>query len=215
MRLGVERIDLYQIHWPKWQAAPAGDDPGSIEDAWHTMSELRREGKIRYLGASNFDADQLARVHAIAPVTGLQPPYSIVRRDVENGVLPWCREHGVGVIVYSPMQSGLLSGKMTRERIASLPEDDWRRHAAWFQEPNLTIALGVVEVLRDIAARHGRTVAEVAVAWTLHNPSVTGAIVGARRADQVDEFTRAADVTLDASDLARIDAALADPRRSA
>jgi aryl-alcohol dehydrogenase-like predicted oxidoreductase len=179
------------------------------------MSELRREGKIRYLGASNFDADQLARVHAIAPVTGLQPPYSIVRRDVENGVLPWCREHGVGVIVYSPMQSGLLSGKMTRERIASLPEDDWRRHAAWFQEPNLTIALGVVEVLRDIAARHGRTVAEVAVAWTLHNPSVTGAIVGARRADQVDEFTRAADVTLDASDLARIDAALADPRRSA
>ena len=135
MRLGVERIDLYQIHWPKWQAAPAGDDPGSIEDAWHTMSELRREGKIRYLGASNFDADQLARVHAIAPVTSLQPPYSIVRRDVENGVLPWCREHGVGVIVYSPMQSGLLSGKMTRERIASLPEDDWRRNAAWFQEP--------------------------------------------------------------------------------
>jgi aryl-alcohol dehydrogenase-like predicted oxidoreductase len=214
VRLGVERIDLYQIHWPKWPAAPAGDDPGSIEDAWHTMSELRREGKIRYLGASNFDVDQLARVHAIAPVTSVQPPYSIVRRDVEHGLLPWCREHGVGVIVYSPMQSGLLSGKMTRERIAALPQDDWRGNAAWFQEPNLTIALGVVEVLRDIAARHGRTVAEVAIAWTLHNPAVTGAIVGARRADQVDEFTGAADVMLDASDLARIDAALADPRRS-
>ena len=213
-RLGVHRIDLYQIHWPRWQAAPTAEDPGSIEEAWHTMSELRREGKIRHLGASNFDADQLARVHAIAPVTSLQPPYSIVRRDVEHRVLPWCREHGVGVIVYSPMQSGLLSGKMTRGRIASLPQDDWRRNAAWFQEPNLTVALGVVDVLRDVAARHGRTVAEVAIAWTLHNRAVTGAIVGARRADQVDDFTRATEVTLDASDLARIDAALADTRQS-
>ncbi len=207
-RLGVERIDLYQIHWPKWPSAPADYDAGRLEDAWQAMNDLRREGKVGYLGASNFDADQLARVHAIAPVTSLQPPYSLLRRDIEHRELPWCREHDVGVIVYSPMQSGLLSGKMTRERIASLPADDWRRNAAWFKEPQLTMALRVVDVLRDIAARHGRQVAEVAIAWTLHNPAVTGAIVGARRADQVDEFVRAPDLQLQQPELAAIDAAL-------
>jgi aryl-alcohol dehydrogenase-like predicted oxidoreductase len=153
-------------------------------------------------------------VHGIAPVTSLQPPYSMLRRDVEQRELPWCRDHGVGAIVYSPMQSGLLTGKMTRERIASLPADDWRRDAGWFREPQLTKALAVVDVLRDIAARHHRTVADVAIAWTLRNPAVTGAIVGARRADQVDEFTGAPEVTLDAPDLARIDAAVGGLRQS-
>ena len=205
---GSTRIDLYQIDWPKLASAPADYDAGRLEDAWQAMNDLRREGKVGYLGASNFDADQLARVHAIAPVTSLQPPYSLLRRDIEHRELPWCREHDVGVIVYSPMQSGLLSGKMTRERIASLPADDWRRNAAWFKEPQLTMALRVVDVLRDIAARHGRQVAEVAIAWTLHHPAVTGAIVGARRADQVDEFVRARDLELQQPELAAIDAAL-------
>jgi aryl-alcohol dehydrogenase-like predicted oxidoreductase len=212
-RLGVERIDLYQIHWPRWPAAPADHDPGRLEDAWQTMADLRREGKIWHLGASNFDAGHLARVHAISRVTSLQPPYSMLRRDVEHRELPWCREHGVGVIVYSPMQSGLLSGKMSRERVASLPADDWRRGATWFKEPNLTRALAVVDVLRDVAARHQRTVAEVAIAWTLHNPAVTGAIVGARHAGQVDEFARAPEVQLDASDLASIDRAFSESRQ--
>ena len=207
-RLGMERIDLYQVHWPKWPGAPVDHDPGRLEDAWHTMSELRREGKVRYLGASNFDTDQLARVHAIAPVTSVQPPYSMLRRDVEHRELPWCRGHGAGAIVYSPMQSGLLSGKMTRERIAALPADDWRRNAAWFKEPQLTMALRVVDVLRDIAARHRRTVAEVAIAWTLHHPAVSGAIVGARRAEQVDEFVRAPEIHLQQPELAAIDHAI-------
>ena len=207
-RLGLERIDLYQVHWPKWPGAPADHDPGRLEDAWHTMSELRQEGKVRHLGTSNFDTGQLARVHAIAPVTSLQPPYSMLRRDIEHRELPWCREHGVGVIVYSPMQSGLLSGKMTRERIAALPADDWRRNAAWFKEPQLTMALAVVDVLRDIAARHRRTVAEVAIAWTLRDPAVSGAIVGARRADQVDEFVRAPEIQLQQPELAAIDHAI-------
>jgi aryl-alcohol dehydrogenase-like predicted oxidoreductase len=206
-RLGVERIDLYQIHWPRWPASPAGYDPGRLEDAWQTMADLRREGKVRYLGASNFDTEQLARVHAIAPVTSLQPPYSLLRRDVEHRELPWCREHGVGVIVYSPMQSGLLSGAMTRERIASLPEDDWRRNAVWFNEPHLTRALTMVEALRVIADRHHCTVAEVAIAWTLHHPAVTGAIVGARRPDQIDGFIGAARTELTGTDLADIDRA--------
>jgi len=206
-RLGIERIDLYQIHWPKWAASPPGSDPGSLEDAWRTMTELQHEGKVWYLGASNFDTDQLARVHRITPVTSLQPPYSLLRRDVEHHELPWCREHDVGVIAYSPMQSGLLSGKMTRERIASLPEDDWRRNAVWFKEPDLTTALAAVEVLRDIARRRNRSVAEVAIAWALRHPAVTGAIVGARRPEQVDEFAGAADLQLDPSELAQIDRA--------
>ena len=204
-RLGIERIDLYQIHWPRWAASPPGHDPGRLEEAWQTMADLRREGKVRYLGASNFDTEQLARVHAIAPVTSLQPPYSLLRRDVEHRELPWCRENEVGVIVYSPMQSGLLSGTMTRERIASLPEDDWRRKAVWFNEPHLTRALDLVDVLRDIAARHHCTVAEVAIAWTLRHPAVTGAIVGARRPEQIDGFIGAASLELTEADLGEID----------
>jgi aryl-alcohol dehydrogenase-like predicted oxidoreductase len=209
-RLGVGCIDLYQVHWPRWPASPAGYDAGRLEDGWQAMDDLRRAGKVRYLGASNFDVDQLTRVHAVAPVTSLQPPYSMLRRDVEETLLPWCREHDVGVIVYSPMQSGLLSGRMTRERLAALPPDDWRRNATWFKEPNLSTALRMVDVLRGIADRQGRTVAEVAIAWTLRHPAVTAAIVGARRGDQVDGFAGAPDVRLTDAELSAID----DARRA-
>lgn len=205
-RLGVERIDLYQIHWPKWPSSPPGHDPGgSIEDAWQTLADVQREGKVRYIGVSNFDAGQLAQIETIAPVTSLQPPYSALRRDIEAEVLPYCLAHQLGVIVYSPMQSGLLSGRMSRERIAALPEGDWRRRAKWFQEPILSRALGLVEVLRRIGERQGRSPAEVAIAWVLHHPAVTGAIVGARRPDQVDGFIGATEVTLSEQDLAAID----------
>lgn len=203
-RLNVERVDLYQIHWPRWPSSPPGHDPGSYEDAWRTMSELQREGKVRWIGVSNFDVAQLEAVRAIAPVTSLQPPYSALRRDAEETVLPYCREHGIGAIVYSPMQSGLLSGRMTRERVANLPEGDWRRRAKWFQEPYLTRGLEIAETFRRIGANHGRTAAEIAIAWVLHNPAVTGAIVGARRAEQVDEFIGAADVTLSPEELAQV-----------
>jgi aryl-alcohol dehydrogenase-like predicted oxidoreductase len=204
-RLQVDRIDLYQMHWPKWPSSPPGHDPGSYEDAWRTMAELQREGKLRWIGVSNFDAEQLTRVQAIAQVTSLQPPYSAIRRDVETTVLPYCLRHHIGVLVYSPMQSGLLSGKMSRERLAALPAGDWRRRAKWFQEPILTQALDLVAVLREIGEKQGRTPAEVAIAWVLHHPAVTGAIVGARRPDQVDGFIGAADVHLSPSDLGQID----------
>lgn len=205
LRLGVERIDLYQVHWPRWPSSPPEHDPGPLEDAWATLADVQREGKVRYIGASNFDADQLARAGAIAPVTSLQPPYSALRRDIEARILPHCLARGIGVIVYSPMQSGLLSGKMTRERLASLPAGDWRRRAKWFQEPILTQALELVDVLREIGDREGHSPAEIAIAWVLHHPAVTGAIVGARRPDQVDGFIGAADVRLTGQDLARID----------
>jgi aryl-alcohol dehydrogenase-like predicted oxidoreductase len=207
-RLEVDRIDLYQIHWPKWQASPAGWDPGSLEEGWETLVRLQKEGKVRYIGVSNCDAAQLERISAIAPPTSLQPPYSLLRRDIEARILPWCRAHGVGVIVYSPMQSGLLTGRMTRERIEALPPGDWRRKATWFNEPQLSIAFRVVERLEEIARRHGCSVAEVAIAWTLRHPAVTGAIVGARRPDQVDGFIRAGDVELTAQDVEEIDTAL-------
>lgn len=209
-RLNVTRIDLYQIHWPLWPASPAGHDPGRLEEAWETLAQLRREGKVWNIGVSNFDADQLARVHAIAPVTSLQPPYSLLRRDIETRVLPWCRHHGVGVIVYSPMQSGLLSGRMTRARIEALPEDDWRRKAPWFKEPNLSRALEVVELLRDIGEQHGRSPGEVAIAWTLRHAAVTGAIVGARKPEQVDGFIGAADLALTETELREIDGLLGE-----
>jgi aryl-alcohol dehydrogenase-like predicted oxidoreductase len=206
-RLEVERIDLYQIHWPRWAASPAGTDPGSIEDAWGTLDELRREGKVQYIGVSNFDADQLARIHAIAPVTSLQPPYSVLRREIEDRVLPFCREHGIGVIVYSPMQSGLLTGRMTKERVANLPDDDWRRKAAWFQEPKLSGALRVADLMGEIARAHDRKTGEVAIAWTLRHPAVTGAIVGARTPAQIDELADGGSLQLSDEEAARIEAA--------
>lgn len=205
-RLEVERIDLYQIHWPSWPASPAGHDGGSLDDGWRTLAELKHEGKVRYIGVSNCSADQLAAISAIAPITSLQPPYSILRRDIETRELPWCHEHHVGVIAYSPMMSGLLTGQMTRERLRQLPEGDWRRRAAWFQEPNLTLALDVVELLKEIAAHYQTTAAQVAIAWVLRHRAVTAAIVGARRPEQVDGFIGAASVHLTDTDLGEIDA---------
>jgi aryl-alcohol dehydrogenase-like predicted oxidoreductase len=195
-RLGVDVIDLYQIHWPRWGNSPAGWDPGTVEEGWQAMADLRQAGKVRYIGVSNFTADDLRRAQAIAPVTSLQPPYSLLRRDIEAEVLPWCLEHGTGVIVYSPMQSGLLTGTMTRERFAALPDSDWRKKGKFFQEPYFTRAMGLVERLREVGARHGRSPGEVAIAWTLRHPAVTAAIVGARRPSQLDGIVGAADLEL-------------------
>jgi aryl-alcohol dehydrogenase-like predicted oxidoreductase len=207
-RLETDCIDLYQMHWPVWGFSPAGHDSGSLEEAWDTLVALQREGKVRHIGICNADTDQLARTHRIAPVTSVQPPYSIVRREIEERTLPFCQQHGIGVIVYSPMQSGLLTGKMTRERLAALPETDWRRKGKYFQEPLLTTALNVVERLKEIAARHGRTPGEIAIAWTLRHPAVTAAIVGARRPDQLDDIANAGTFRLSPEDIAEIDYAL-------
>jgi aryl-alcohol dehydrogenase-like predicted oxidoreductase len=207
-RLEVDRIDLYQVHWPTWAGTPSTSN-GSIEEAWGTLADLQREGKVRHIGVSNFDADELARAQAVAPVASVQPPYSVLRREIEDRVLPFCREHDIGVIVYSPMQSGLLSGRMTRERIANLPEDDWRRKATWFNEPHLTRALEVQDVLASIGARQGRTAGHVAIAWTLRHPAVTAAIVGARTPQQIEELADAGSVTLTEEEVARIEAAAA------
>jgi aryl-alcohol dehydrogenase-like predicted oxidoreductase len=176
-RLQVERIDLYQIHWPNPEA--------DIEVGWETLARLREEGKVRHIGVSNFDVAQMRRVQPIAPIATLQPPYSLLKRGIESEILPFCREHNIGVIVYSPMASGLLTGAMTRERVANFPQDDWRRGDAEFQEPRLSRNLALVDKLKEIGARHGRSAGEVALAWTLRHPAVTGAIVGGRNAGQV------------------------------
>src|SRR5580692_7980279 len=184
-RLNVDAIDLYQIHWPAWQGNSESASPGSIEEAVGAMATLRAEGKIRHIGVSNFNARQMERALAVAPITSLQPPYSLLATDVESSTLPFALSHNIGVIVYSPMASGLLSGAMTRERIGRLPEDDWRKRSPNFQEPLLTRNLGLVEVLRGIGKKHNATPGEVAIAWTLKNPAVTGAIVGVRSKAQV------------------------------
>ncbi len=177
-RLKVETIDLYQIHWPQ----PDED----IEEGWTEMARLLKEGKVRYIGVSNFNVRQMKRALAIAPITSLQPPYSILAREIEAEVLPFAQQHNVGVIVYSPMYSGLLAGSMTRERIARLADDDWRKRNENFQEPRLSCNLRLVQLLREIGDRHGRTPGEVAIAWTLHHPAVTAAIVGVRNPKQVE-----------------------------
>ncbi len=204
-RLEIDCIDLYQMHWPVWPASPAGHDPGRLEDAWETLAAMKREGKVRHIGLCNADADQLARIQRIEPVTSLQPPYSIVRREIEERTLPFCEQHGIGVIVYSPMQSGLLTGAMTRERLAALPENDWRHKGKYFQEPLLSDALRVAARLEEIGARHGHTAGQVAVAWTLRHPAVTAAIVGARRAEQVDEIANGAGLRLTTHEIEDID----------
>ncbi|HEX7733823.1 MAG TPA: aldo/keto reductase [Ktedonobacteraceae bacterium] len=196
-RLQVERIDLYQMHWP----VPDED----LEEGWSTMAALQKEGKVRAIGASNFNVSQLRRAMAIAPVQTLQPPYSLINREAEMELLPFCQRHNIGVIVYSPMQSGLLSGQMTRERVVKLPENDWRKHDAEFQEPRLSRNLELTDKLREIALLYQRTPAEAAIAWTLHNPAVTGAIVGARNPQQVDTIVGAAEFRLNDLDLAAID----------
>jgi aryl-alcohol dehydrogenase-like predicted oxidoreductase len=203
-RLRVEAIDLYQIHWPNFTR---GESPSpGIEAAWQTLTEIKKAGKVRYIGVSNFNARELERVGRIEPVSSLQPPYSMLRRGVEAEILPYCAAHDIGVIVYSPMQSGLLSGTMTRERIAALPDDDWRlTKAPEFQEPNLSKNLRLVEQLRTIGLRHGCSPGEVAIAWTLRRPEVTAAIVGARRPSQVEGFIGAAGLRLSNEELDEID----------
>src|SRR5262245_56911352 len=209
-RLQTERIDLYQIHWPVWPTSPAGHDPGgSIEDAWGELTRLRNEGKVAFIGVSNFDVGQLKRISSIETPVSLQPPYSMLLPEIEQEILPFCLQNNIGVIPYSPMQSGLLTGTMTRERISSLPEGDWRRNNRFYQEPLVTRALSVVERLRAIAARHGRTTGEVAIAWTLRHPAITATIVGARRPAQIDELVGAATFRLSAEEIDELDAVLA------
>lgn len=196
-RLRVETIDLYQAHWP-----PEND--AELEEGWAGLASLKREGKVRWIGVSNFSVEQMKRAQAIAPVTSLQPPYSLVRRGAEAEVLPYCKREGIGVIVYAPMASGLLTGAMTRERAASLPADDWRRRSPEFNEPNLTRNLALVERLRAVGKRLGRSAGEVAIAWALRNRAVTGAIVGARTAAQADGVMGAAELRLSDADVAEI-----------
>lgn len=197
-RLRVDAIDLYQIHWPI-------GDPREDEEGWRTMEELRRAGKARWIGLSNWSVPQLRMAQQIAPVTSLQPPYSLIRRGVEKEILPYCEEHGIGVIVYSPMGSGLLTGAMTRERVSRMPDSDWRRNDEDFREPRLSRTLTLVEKLRGIGSRHGVSPAEVAIAWTLRHPAVTGAIGGGRNAHQVEGVMRAAEFRLSDAELTEID----------
>jgi aryl-alcohol dehydrogenase-like predicted oxidoreductase len=196
-RLGVDAIDLYQIHWP----IPQED----IEEGWSALVELKEQGLVRHIGVSNFDVAQLRRIQEIAPVETLQPEYSLVAREAEDELLGFCEREGIGAIVYSPMGSGLLTGGMTRERVDGLPEDDWRKHDARFQEPQLSRTLAQVERLRAVAERHDTTPGAVAVAWTLRNPAVDGAIVGFRRPDQVEPILAAAGLELDPGDVATIE----------
>lgn len=196
-RLKVEAIDLYQIHWPN----PDED----IEEGWSTMAALQKEGKVRWIGVSNFNVEQMKRAQKIAPITSLQPPYSMLRRGIEAEILPFCEQNNIGVIVYSPMLSGLLTGKMTKERASNFPADDWRRRNAEFQEPKLSRNLALVEVLREIGDKHGRSPGEVAVAWTLRKPAVTAAIVGGRSAEQVEGVVGAGKLRLGDDEIARIE----------
>jgi aryl-alcohol dehydrogenase-like predicted oxidoreductase len=196
-RLGVETIDLYQIHWPE----PDQD----VEEGWRTLAQLRAEGKVRWIGVSNFNARQMERARAIAPITSLQPPYSLVNRNVEAEVLPYAARHGIGVLAYSPMASGLLTGAMTADRIAQLSADDWRHCNPNYQEPLLTRNLALVERLRAVAGRHGVSPGAGAVAWVLHNPAVTAAIMGARRPGQLREIAPAASLVLSAEEIATIE----------
>ena len=197
-RLETDVIDLYQIHWPRHTPDQPDTD---IEEGWQTLVDLKKQGKVRNIGVSNFDVSQLERISAIEKPVSLQPPYSAVRREIEAETLPYCEANDIGTLVYSPMQSGLLSGKMTVERIALLPEDDWRPRSAYFQEPQLTRNLEVAELFRQIGRNHNLTAGAVAIAWTLRLPAVTAAIVGARHPQQVDEIIRAADFRLSETEL--------------
>ena len=193
-RLGVDAIDLYQIHWP----VPDAD----IEEGWGAMAELKQQGLVRHIGVSNFDVAQMRRIQEIAPIETLQPEYSLIAREVESEVLPWAEAEGIGVIAYSPMGSGLLTGTMTRERIDNLPADDWRRDDARFRDPRLTESLAVADHVQRVAERLGVASGAVAIAWTLRNPAVDGAIVGLRRPEQLDELLVATTLELDDGELA-------------
>jgi len=199
-RLKTDTIDLYQIHWPE----PDAD----IEEGWTTLARLKQEGKVRYIGVSNFNVDQMKRAQAIAPITSLQPPYSLVTREIEKDILPYTGSNNIGVIAYSPMAAGLLTGSMTKERAASLTDEDWRKRLPNFQEPLLSRNLRMVEFLRGIGQRHGRTPGQVAIAWTLANPAITGAIVGFRSPQQVAGILDGAEYRLSQSELGEIEQAM-------
>jgi aryl-alcohol dehydrogenase-like predicted oxidoreductase len=199
-RLCIDAIDLYQIHWP--------NPEDEIEEGWEMLAKLQQQGKVRYIGVSNFNAEQMKRAQAIAPITSLQPPYSLLNRNIEAEILPFCKENNIGVINYSPMVSGLLTGKMTAERIQQMPQDDWRRRSPNFNEPKLSRNLKLVEILREIGDSHGVEPGVVAIAWTLRNPAITAAIVGARRPDQVDGVLPAATLRLSDEEAGRLESFL-------
>ena len=205
VRLGVDVIDLYQIHWPE------PDD--EVEEGWAAVNELIALGKVRFGGVCNFNIAQLERAQALHPVTSVQPPYSMLKRDIEADIVPWCAAHHSGVLAYSPMQAGLLTGTFTAARVAALAPDDWRSRSPFFMEPQLSANLRVVERLRPIAAHLGVGVAEVALAWTLRLPEITSAIAGARSPAQIQETARASDVVLEPAVLAQIDAILDERAR--
>jgi aryl-alcohol dehydrogenase-like predicted oxidoreductase len=200
-RLGVETIDLYQIHWP--------DPEEELEEGWETLARFRKQGKVRWIGVSNSSVEQMRRVQQIAPITSLQPPYSMLRRAVEEEVLPFAEDNGIGVINYSPMASGLLTGAMTAERVAALPADDWRRRAVEFKEPRFSRNMRLVEFLRQIGGSHGVSPGVAAVAWTLHHPAITAAIVGGRSGQQVEGLAPALSFSLQEEEYAQINAFLA------
>jgi aryl-alcohol dehydrogenase-like predicted oxidoreductase len=199
-RLDVETIDLYQIHWPNPEE--------EIEEGWSALAKFKEQGKIRFIGVSNFNVDQMKRAQKIAPITSLQPPYSMLRRAIEQEILPFAKANNIGVINYSPMLSGMLTGKMTRERIAAMPQDDWRRRAPEFNEPRLSRNLRLVELLREIGSNHSVEPGVVAVAWTLHYPAITAAIVGGRSAQQVEGIASALHTRLSDDEYKRINAFL-------
>ena len=206
-RLGVETIDLYQIHWP--------DPDDRIEEAWSVIADQIKQGKIRYAGVCNFTSAQIFRLQSIHPVTSLQPPYSMLRRDIEAELISYCRDNSMGIVVYSPLQKGLLTGAMTAERVRSLPQDDHRRGDPMFQQPRINAIQEMVRKLSDIAQDRGRTVAELALCWALRLPEITSAIVGGRRAEQISETARAGDWELDDATVSRIDDVLASSAGSA
>ena len=199
-RLGVETIDLYQVHWP--------NPPEEIEEGWGTLARFKEQGKVRFIGVSNFNMEQMQRIQKVAPITSLQPPYSMLRRAIEPEILPFAQANNIGVINYSPMVSGLLTGKMTAERAAALPADDWRRRGVEFQEPRLSRNLRLVEVLREIGNGHNVSPGVVAVAWTLHHPAITAAIVGGRSAQQVEGVAPALEFRLSEEEYQRINSFL-------
>jgi aryl-alcohol dehydrogenase-like predicted oxidoreductase len=199
-RLQVDAIDLYQIHWPK--------PDEEIEEGWTVMADLQREGKVRWIGVSNFNVAQMERALKIAPITSLQPPYSMLNRAVEAEILPFCKKNNIGVINYAPMHSGLLTGAMTKERVAAFPQNDFRRNAKNYQEPSLSRNLAVADLLKEIGARHNVAAGVIAIAWTLHNPAITAAIVGGRNAKQVEGTIPAATFRLTEAEYAEINAFL-------
>ncbi len=205
-RLDIETIDLYQIHWPY----PDED----IEEGWTTMSELVHEGKVRYIGVSNFNLDQLQRAQKIFPIVSLQPPYSMLRRDIEEGILDYCTANDIGVIAYSPMQAGLLTGTFSKERISNLPDSDWRTKNPFFQEPQLSVNLNCVEELQSVAKNKGITMAQLSLAWVLRKPNVTSAIVGVRRPGQIEETALASDIDLSHEEQDQIESILAQREHS-